>query len=464
MKKYGAIILAILFVLGLAASAFAIHAEIPAETQAVIAKGTQITLGGSLRFRGDLNENDFDDTTSPNAYYDSRVRLSLDAKVSDRVQGFVQVEAGNGPNADNWTWGSSSAAKGVYQAGNAKRGEFNILQAWINYKASDSIGLKVGHMPLALGNKIFFNHTKFGDDAIVAYGSTSNVHWALLTAKFNEGTKNQTDDSTAYVGLVNYKADNFNIDANVTYVDDQGSYGTPTPLPSQGEIHAWNFGLDGSVQVAGLNLRGDLELQTGKACIDVSSSTSCLGLGMGELDINGYAFMIGADYKMGATKLTLEGGVGSGDDNPNDGDFDMFITSLGGHPNAPLYTFIYDYSVYGASGSKNYGIANTTYLKLAASTKATKDLSVKGQIVWLKATEDILSPVKRTGMTDTKKDDNLGWEVDAKVTYKLAKNLEYFVEGGYFFVGDAYDIEPATGNSYGADDAWRIRHGIQLKF
>ena len=53
MKKILAIILGTILVLGFAASAFAIHAEIPSETQSVVAKGsTQITLGGELRARG----------------------------------------------------------------------------------------------------------------------------------------------------------------------------------------------------------------------------------------------------------------------------------------------------------------------------------------------------------------------------------------------------------------------------
>jgi hypothetical protein len=48
-----AIILGAFFVLSLAASAFAIIAEIPSETQgAVAAGGVQITLGGELRVRG----------------------------------------------------------------------------------------------------------------------------------------------------------------------------------------------------------------------------------------------------------------------------------------------------------------------------------------------------------------------------------------------------------------------------
>ena len=53
MKKYLALVLGVLFVLSFAASAFAIHAEIPSETQAVVsAQDIQIKLSGEIRVRG----------------------------------------------------------------------------------------------------------------------------------------------------------------------------------------------------------------------------------------------------------------------------------------------------------------------------------------------------------------------------------------------------------------------------
>ncbi|MEK6652080.1 MAG: hypothetical protein AABY50_04020, partial [Nitrospirota bacterium] len=53
MKKYLVLVLGMLFILGFTASAFAIHSEIPSETQAIVAKGTtQVTMGGELRVRG----------------------------------------------------------------------------------------------------------------------------------------------------------------------------------------------------------------------------------------------------------------------------------------------------------------------------------------------------------------------------------------------------------------------------
>ncbi|MDP2276981.1 MAG: hypothetical protein Q8K51_02040, partial [Nitrospirota bacterium] len=98
MKKYLALVLGVIFTLGFAASAFAIHAEIPAETQAVVAKGTtQITLGGELRFRGWYLENatgirravsNPTDGVSQ-GWYDGRVRLRLQADVSKNTMGVV---------------------------------------------------------------------------------------------------------------------------------------------------------------------------------------------------------------------------------------------------------------------------------------------------------------------------------------------------------------------------------------
>src|SRR4030067_673405 len=135
MKKSFLIILSMLLVLGFAATVFAIHAEIPAETQSVVAKGTsQITLGGSIRFRGGTKEDmDFNsDVADTSSSYDSRVRLSLDAQVSPKTVGRIQLESGDADTTDVYGWGASgSDGEGTYGKGNGKRGDMRILEAWI---------------------------------------------------------------------------------------------------------------------------------------------------------------------------------------------------------------------------------------------------------------------------------------------------------------------------------------------
>lgn len=434
MKKYLVLLLGVMFVLGLAATSFAIHAEIPSETQAVVAKGkTQITIGGEIRARGEYREVDFDNDTPGASSYDSRVRLSVNAQVTPNTQGFVQVEAGNGDTADNYTWGvGGNGAKGIYNVGNAKRGQFNLLQAWILYKGSGLLGVpagvKVGHMPLALGNKLFFAHDKFGDDAIVFFvDPTKELHIGLLTAKFREGTSNASDDADTYVGLFVYKGQGFNLSGDITYVDDRD-------VTNDNNIHFWNFGLRGDTKIDPVTLRADVELQSGK----VTNTPN---------KFRGYAILLGADAKVSGAKVTAEFAYGSGDNDPTDNKIKDFVTSLGadGH-----FTYVYEYRTKNACGIQYGGLCNTMYIKLGASGNITKEISASLNAYLLRAAK-----------TPAGVDKEIGFELDPKIVYKIDRNLSYWVEGGYLFAGDYW--KGADPNK-SVDDAYAIRHGIMLSF
>ncbi|GBD99639.1 hypothetical protein BMS3Abin07_01676 [bacterium BMS3Abin07] len=435
MKKSIAIIAAMLFVFGFTASAFAAMADIPADTSAAVAKGnTQVTVSGSLRFRGNLQNNtkDFDsDKPDAKGYYDTRIRLAVDAKVAPNAEGYIQLESGTAQK-DVYTWGGM----------NYKPAGLTVRQAWINYKAADMLGVKVGHMPLALGNKIFFNNTKYGDDAIVVYAAPNkSTKIAALTIKFDDAKKSDAQDMDGYVLLGVYKGGAFNVSGDVTYIaaNDAQLYGMG------GSDNLMNIGVRGSGNVGPVTLRGDIEYQTGKFAKNV------VGV---ERKVGAYAVVVGADAKLGMATLTVDGGRGTGTKTTAlaTDKYKTFSTALGAQYNAPLYTFVYDLTVMGATGDKNMGIANTTFVRLAAKAKPMKSLSVKGQLVYLRATE-------KTSLRGGADSNKLGTEVDAKVTYKLAKNLKYYVEAGYLMVGAAY--EDAAGN---ADNPWRVRHGIILSF
>lgn len=433
MKKYLALLSAVLFVLGFAATSFAIHAEIPSETQAVVAKGkTQITIGGEIRARGEYKKVKFDNDTPGDSSYDSRVRLSVDAKVTPNTEGFIQVEAGNGDTKDNYTWGATSGAKGIYNQGNAKRGQFNLLQGWILHKGSGLLGIpagvKVGHMPLALGNKLFFDHTKFGDDAIVFFADpTKELHIGLLTAKFREDSANKADDADTYVGLFVYKGQGFNLSGDVTYVDDKDH-------TTDNNIHFWNFGLRGDTKVDSVKLKADVELQAGKiTTVDQK--------------FRGYAVLVGADAKVSDVNVTAEFAYGSGDNDANDDKIKAFVTSLGADKH---FTYVYEYRTPNACGIQYGGLCNTMYVKLGASGNLTKEISASLNAFLLRAAK-----------TQAGTDKDIGFEIDPKIVYKIDKNLSYWVEGGYLFAGDYWK----GGNpNASVDDAYAIRHGIMLTF
>ena len=49
-------------------------------------------------------------------------------------------------------------------------------------------GIKIGHMPISLGEKQFLNNERFGDDAILVWiDPTKEFHLAAGTVKLNEG-------------------------------------------------------------------------------------------------------------------------------------------------------------------------------------------------------------------------------------------------------------------------------------
>ncbi|BCB97224.1 hypothetical protein JZK55_21460 [Dissulfurispira thermophila] len=465
MKKFLAIIASLALVLGFAASAFAIHAEIPSETQAIVAKGsTQITLGGQLRVRGEIQQNTsdfFSDKSDRKSYYDQRVRLRLQADVTKNTTGVIHLEGGTNKD-DNFKWGdnSSSGASGIYATGNAKKSSLYILEAWIQHKGTGLLGIpagiKVGHMPLKLGNGLFFDHSKFGDDAIVFFmDPIKELHIGLLTAKFADNVASDTanNDADAYVGLMVYKPNkDTNISFDVTYVDDKRSNGLGgitygnTPNIVNIPTHLWNFGLRGDTNISGFGIYADVELQNGKIEYDKVA-------GLDETKLRGYAYMVGLNYKLDPVKVELEYAYGSGDDDSNDNKNKNFVTSLGSDKH---FTYVYEYRTKNAQGTQYGGLTNTQYVKLGLSSNLTKDLTGEIQGYWLRASK------KYSATYDSK---NIGTEIDAKVSYKIDKNLVYWVEGGYLWAGNFWkNFTGDTSTAKKVDDAYAIRHGIQLSF
>jgi hypothetical protein len=440
LKKFLVIILGAIFVLSFAASAFAIHAEIPSETQAVVAKGTtQISIDGELRTRGwylnNIDEGRAPADTSSAAYYDERVRLAVDAKVTPNVEGYIQLESNSGAH-DLYTWGNFNAKPDASPS---------FLQAWILYSGQGLFGfpagLKVGHMPLYLADKEFFDHSKFGDDAIVFFMlPTKELEIDLLTIKFaGDGNTNNIDtfgisnyvgsrfDNTAdldgYVGIVTYKMDpNNTLGINYTYLN----------LPDLGFSHQ-DLGLIGKGNIAGLGYDATLDIQFG--------SVDALGQ-----DFKGWAVQAGLSYMLDPVNLREMFAYGSGDNNANDGDDKNFETYLGSDQH---FTLVYDYNLITTAGRTASGLTNTTYYNLGADFAATKDLkaSLDGYVIRASKTADGVSK-------------DAGWEIDGRISYNVAKNLTYVVDAGYFKAGDFY-VDSGLGDNKGATV---LKHTLTLSF
>ncbi|MFO0753064.1 MAG: alginate export family protein [Thermodesulfovibrionales bacterium] len=504
MKKYFALLMSMLFLLGFAASAFAIHADIPSETQAAVAKGsTQITLGGELRFRGwmstdiDQSSSSWLPVDSPSAaWYDARVRLSLQADVTKNTTGFVQLETTGGStsdltNSDTYVWGrgSVSSASTVGTAvgateNNKPDSQLRILQAWIQHSGTGLLGIpagiKVGHMPLALSQRQFLDHTKFGDDAVLLFAfPMKNLHVAAVTAKVIEGSAGQSNDDTdayAVLAVYNWNKDNA-VGINLFYA--QGN-NTPinTLLPASGGTPAasnwvinedqgikfYNLGFHASGVLYGLTYEAEFDTQFGRTL-----------KGFAETDFRGYGIFANLGYKINPVTLRAGFAYGSGDkDGMADGKNKEFQTTMGRDVH---YAFIYEYTLRtsanmqwldtghsggGSTGSgvnstgRSTGIANTTYYRLGLDFEPMKDMtaSIDGFVI-------------RASKTSGGQDKQIGEEIDVKLSYKIDKNLTYSVIAGWMNAGDFYNTGAAGTPFTSANDIkdpFQMVHALTLSF
>ncbi|MEO5356163.1 MAG: hypothetical protein H7844_02565 [Nitrospirae bacterium YQR-1] len=482
---------------------------------AVVTKGeTKITIGGELRFRGmyrhNVNDATNDGTTNytklnivgyniaaPVAYnvttangtnytgsatngtytlgrrvvssgddheswYDTRVRISTEIEVSDAVTAMIELESNTGDSdtTDVNMWGNSSGATGIFASGNAKRGDLRLRQAWIQY-VKNIFGVKIGHQPVVLGSGIFYDHSTHGDDAIFLFARpVKQLTIGAMTAKLKESTINSPDDADLYTVLGIYKGESLNISGDVSYINDQSFNSTAT------KAHLVNFGLRADYTWKIVTIRGDVEVQTGT----IDWSTKDRGR------FRGLAFLTGLDYQVGPAKLTLEYGYGSGQakDDTNVNDIKSFANTQNAEEKG--YAYVYDYhlanactGLNGVSGGGS-NLCNTMYLKGGVSADITKSLYGELYALWLRAP-------KATYMYDGQPSTDIGWEIDAKLAYKIASNLTYWVEGGYMITGGIYDriktetftyTYPSgtalTTYEYTRDNAYALRHGIMLTF
>jgi len=370
------------------------------------------------------------------AWYDQRIRLSVDAQVSPNVKGYVMLETGTADqvgaggyttsNADKYKWGNFNSKPNT---------SMGILEAYILYTGSGlfgfNSGLKVGHMPLALGEGIFFNHTQLGDDAIVFFmDPTKQLHIGLLAVKFGgdqgqttpitalgipnlyasstTGTgsiADNTDDLDGYVALAVYKInDKHTVGINYTYLNmsDLGFSQQDLGVHANGSFGNFGYAAEADFQFGSVDL------------IDA--------------DFGGWAVYLKGTYKIDALTLKAQFGYGTGNDKDDLSDIDAFIAYQGALQNVGG-AFIYDYLATTTSGLAYSGLQNVTFYNLGLDYAATKDLSLSVNGFIFRATEQLVNGQSKDG----------GWEVDGMLKYKIAKNLTYQADIGYFKPGSFYD-------------------------
>lgn len=450
MKKILSLAACSALVLGFAATASAIHMEAPAQTSPVVAKGGLIHLDGAVRMRGASETRGLTDSTdTSNSNYDGRVRLGVHVQTSDAISGYVLLSSGN-DHDDTYTWGEDAGLLGSLNNGGNMHsatadGGLSILEAWINYMPSNW-GVKVGHMPLSLGHKVFFDHTQYGDDAIVAYMNPSDAtHLGALTIKVSELSAISTDDTDAYVVFATHKvSDALDLGVNYTMIH-AGSWVQENALSGINDSANFsNLGVTVDGMVGAISYGLDGEFQFGDS---LTAATN------GSIDsAKGMAFKGNVDMDLGGAKVGALLGWTSGDDDADDGDDSTFFDLLS-DTNYDTLIVGYRHAVPG-NADNQYGNLLTVQLNGSMATKCPltgKDLKLKAAVSYMKLNQTIGN-----------EDDNVGTEADLFATWTLGNGLIYKVEAGYLWSGDAYATNMNIGNADDSANGYFLRHRMEL--
>ena len=459
MRKFIFIVLSVLLVLSFTALA--------------LAEEPQIKLGGRILVRGwwfdnvNFEPNDsklwgIPEDANSTAMYTTNAYLTVDAKITDNLQAYMELETSGGENRQSglYVWGANDQKPSA---------DLFFRQLWMQYTGSGLLGvpagIKVGHQLLTLGEKQFYNMERFGTDAVVVFVEpTKELFLGALTAKQFEGDYAVSgDDVDADVIMGTYKLDKDNtlgLFGALVNCNDIPLAGGPSFLDG---LQLWNIGLHANGKIMNaLTYAAELDWQFG----DLEER----GAGEENENFKGWAIMAKLGYAVPSAPLTIRGSfaMGSGEDNLDDEDISEFQFLGPADTETAVarfvhYTQIYERTINTAafeqviSGPlRNTGTANTTYFNLGLDYMPMKDLTLSLDGFYLQATE--------TGgwedLLGHSVDDSLGWEVDFKGSWKITKNLTYFVEAGAFDAGDFYE-DVYTDN---AKTVTQVVQGLNITF
>jgi len=462
-------VLSTAFLLGMTASAYAVHVEAPPETTPVVAMGNvKVTLDGNVRMRGyiqqdTVKDNKNDATSLDITGYDGRVELGTKIQAGDGATGYIKLQTGTA-SSDVYGWGSDNGAGLMTGGSKPTNGSVSVLEGWLQYQPCN-VGVRAGRMRLAEGNNLFFDHggdSASGDDAIIVFSETNwgaNVTGGMI--KFAEGsTYNNHDDIDGYFGIYNHKLnDAVTLDANLTYLHRGNDSnlttiidGNSVPFDLQ-RLNLYNLGVDGSFKLGIVTLLADGEAQFGDINEDDAGN---------KIKAKGYAGLIKATADLTSFKVGGLVGYGSGQ-SADDTDWKQFVNFL----TDTSYLVVipgYRMPVPGMNGMLDTGLANLTIYQLFANVGTTCPMSGKPL-----ALEARVSQIELNKDDATNGEKNIGTEVDAFATWQLTKNLAYKIEAAYLFAGKAWRttfdvVDDSYSYQEDQDDAYFVRNGLELKF
>ncbi|RJQ85949.1 MAG: hypothetical protein C4519_02765 [Desulfobacteraceae bacterium] len=218
----------------------------------------------------------------------------------------------------------------------------------------------------------------------------------------------------------------------------------------QVDFSLWSLGIDGALELGTLFFRWDLIYQNGEfddlTFTDFASGVSRAG----NFDLSAYLAHLDVGAKFGPLKLTYTFWYASGDDNAADDEFNAFIATDVDFTESIVL-------MEGNYADDNY-FMETPYIadkgfimnRLGIDFAATPKTTIGGALLYMLTAEDFEYTAAATGTAESSNE--LGFEIDAYITYMMYKDLEVSFNFGYLFAGDALDVYEVAAIQNGSSD------------
>jgi hypothetical protein len=384
-----------------------------------------------------------------------KYRLITEASTNDaKVKGVYAIELGA------LKFGNAGNDKiGQGEGGGWSGDGVNIETRWaytdIQLPTAAKSRLLIGLQPFTV-NKYVWSETAMG---VQLKGDAGPVDYTLAWMRgdqsFNNDSKDDLfEDADAFLLRGDIKpAENVKLGMFVLYEranpgSDSGAAVENYLLKSVSNVSydLYTLGVDGGLTAGNLFANWDLMYQDGD------------GEAAGDdLDMHGYFVHADLGVNIGETKLTYTGWYASGDDDDNDNDRDNFIaTDVDTFDSVIFFEGGYtdDNQFTEAPYLLNKGLI---FNKLAVDHQATEKVKVGAALLYLMTAEDLT-------LADNSKEDKLGTEIDAYVSYQLYPNVQVALNAGYLFADDAMDFWEVPAQQDGKADTNIYRSTMQVRY
>jgi hypothetical protein len=228
------------------------------------------------------------------------------------------------------------------------------------------------------------------------------------------------------------------------------------------DVSLVTLGIDGNWKSGDFFAKWDLMYQTGSMNDVIFTDIDGVTNAIDDYDVSAYFLHADLGMKMGKTTLTYTFWYTSGDDDPNDDDFNAFMaTDIDRFDTIVIFEGGYTDDNY---FTERHYIMDKGFImnKLALTYQATEKLKLGVAGMYMMTAEDLEYTAAATGTSES--NDAIGFEVDAFLSYKLFKNVEFAIDFGYLSAGDAMDYFEVASIQDGDSDEDIYKSGARIRY